>query len=108
MPLNEFVECGQRLALINRMTVTSGKRLGSARLFITGQPVLKRADINAVESGNLRLSALMIQVGLDGSLASVCCCDSHAEMLTIYYGFSIVKCSNPKINDVPKLEKMKF
>ena len=71
MPLNEFVECGQRLALINRMTVTSGKRLGSARLFITGQPVLKRADINAVESGNLRLSALMIQVGLDGSLASV-------------------------------------
>jgi hypothetical protein len=38
------------------------------------------------------LSALMIQVGLDGALASVSCCDSHAEMLTRYYGFSIVKC----------------
>jgi hypothetical protein len=39
------------------------------------------------------LSALIIQVCLDGSLASVSCCDSHAEILTIYYGFSIVKCS---------------
>ena len=78
MALNQRIECGQRLAFINRMTVTPGKRLGSARLFITGQPVLKRADVDAVEFGNLRLSALMIQVGLDGAFASVSCCDSHA------------------------------
>jgi hypothetical protein len=39
------------------------------------------------------LGALMIQVGLDGAFASVCCCDSHAGILTTHYGFSIVKCS---------------
>jgi hypothetical protein len=40
------------------------------------------------------LGALMIQVGLDGAFASVCCCDSHAGILTTHYGFSIVKCSS--------------
>lgn len=60
MLLNQFVECGQRLAFINRRTVSPGKRFAPASLFITGQPVLKRTDVDAVEFGNLSLGALMI------------------------------------------------
>ena len=74
--------------------MASGQRRYTAGLLEARQPVLKGSDVHPVEAGDLRLSALMIQVGRNGSPTSLLCCNAHTETLNHLYGFSTVKCSN--------------
>lgn len=78
MLLNQFIQRGKRVALVNRMSMASGKRSRSPRLIITEKPALEGADVDAIDAGDLLLRSLMGQVGRDGPLPRVCFCYFHA------------------------------
>lgn len=79
MLLDEFIECGQGVALENRRAMASGQRGCAAGFSVPRQPLLKGSDIDPVKSGDLHLSTLMVQVSRYGSLASLCRCYSHTK-----------------------------
>jgi hypothetical protein len=79
MMLNKLIKRGQRLALESSMPVTSWQRRGASGLPVARQPILKGSYVDSVKTSDLRLSALMVQISRYGSLASFCCCYSHAE-----------------------------
>lgn len=74
----------------------SGQRRGTSGFSVPFKPVLKGSDVYSVETGDLCLRALMVQVGRNGPHASVSSCNSHDGILNNICGFSIVKCSNYK------------